>query len=200
MTNYKDYIGKTFKGFKFEDKKHSNLSYDDIMNKFIGKELKIQHYHENYNCFDTDLCYSYPADLVIEQLKKQENETFKPKRGDKVLVWYDNEDTAEERIFLCEIEGTKHPYICVSIGDEKDFINGNVFSTCEWKNIKPLPIIEIPKDTLVWVKNDEFSLWVQMYYSHFSNGKHYCFINQQKSLETTDTRICNIVTDKNPFE
>jgi hypothetical protein len=124
-------------------------------------------------------------------------EKFKPKRGDKVLVWDDEEQNANECIFLTKIEGSKYPYVCVSLAHEEAFINGSIFSFVGWKNIKPLAI---PKDTLVWCKNNEYSLWVQMYYSHFSDGKHYCFINQQKSLETTDTRLCNIVTTENPFE
>jgi hypothetical protein len=194
MKNYKDYIGKTFKGFEFEDKEHSNLPYNDSMDEFIGKDLKIQHYHENYNCFDTDLCYSYPADLVIAQLEKQ---TFKPERGDKVFVWDDNEDMAKERIFLCEIEGASSPYICVSEVFEEDFINGNIFCVNLWKNIKP---IQIPKDTLVWCKNNESSLWQQRFYSDFSDGRHYCFLDQKKSNETKETAGWNIVTTENPFE
>jgi hypothetical protein len=164
------------------------------MDKFIGKDLKIINYFEFKNCFDTDSKYHYPADLVIAQL---ENETFKPKRGDRVLVWDDEEQNAIECIFLTEIEGALYPYTSVANEYEEDFINGDIFHTNTWKNIKP---IQIAKDTLVWVKNDELSLWVQMYYSNFSGGKHYCFRNQKKSSETEDTRLCNIVTTENPFE
>jgi hypothetical protein len=198
MTKLKDYIGKTFKGFEFEHKKHSNLPYNDIMNDFIGKDLKIQSYYEGLNYFFTDSGLHYPADLVIEQLEKQE--TFKPKRGDKVLAWDYEEENAEERIFVCEIEGSTYPYICVLTAEEKDFINGGIFSTTLWKNMKPLPEKEIAKDTLVWVKDYEDNTWYQRFYSHFSQGKHYCFDNQKKSNETKNTTIWNIVTDKNPFE
>jgi hypothetical protein len=127
-------------------------------------------------------------------------EKFKPKRGDKVLVWDDNEENAKECIFLTEIEGAKFPYICVNTISEEAFINGNTFHPTFWKNIKPLPIIEIPKDTLVWVKDFESRLWNQRFYSHFENGKHYCFIEQKKSSETKDVLFWEIVTDKNPFE
>jgi hypothetical protein len=199
MKNYKDYIGKTFKGFKFEDKKHSGLSYNYDMDKFIGKDLKIINYYEFKNCFDTDSKYHYPADLVIEQLKNQEPqiETFKPKRGDKVFVWDNEEENAIERIFITQVEGAKFPYICVSKNSEEVFINGGIFSICEWKNIKP---IQIPKDTLVWVKNCENNVWQQRFYSHFENGKHYCFLYQRKSNETKETAGWNIVTTKNPFQ
>jgi hypothetical protein len=167
------------------------------MNLFIDVELKITDYEKSTNSFITNSNFYYPADLVIEQLEKQE--TFKPKRGDKVLVWDDEEQNAIERIFITQVEGSTYPYICVDTRDENDFINGNSFRICLWKNIKPLPIIEIPKDTLVWVKNDK-SWWFQMYYSHFSEGKHYCFDNQKKSNETKNTRFWEIVTDKKPFE
>ena len=198
MKNYKDYIGKTFKGFKFEHKKHSGLSYNSEMGKFIGEDLKIKNYYEFKNCFDTDSKHHYPADLVISQLEKQE--TFKPKRGDKVLVWGNNEKHAEERIFVCEIEGSTYPYICVLTAEEKDFINGGIFSTTLWKNMKPLPEKEIAKDTLVWCKDYEEKVWQQRFYSHFSDGKHYCFIEQKKSNEVAITTLWDIVTTKNPFE
>jgi hypothetical protein len=198
MTKLKDYIGKTFKGFEFEHKKHSNLPYNDIMNDFIGKDLKIQSYYEGLNYFFTDSGLHYPADLVIEQLEKQE--TFKPKRGDKVLVWDNEEEKAQERIFLTEIEGASQPYICVLPVNEKDFINGGIFSICEWINMKPLPEKEIAKDTLVWCKDLGEKVWQQRFYSHFVNGKHYCFIDQKKSNQVEIATLWNIVTDKNPFE
>jgi hypothetical protein len=115
------------------------------------------------------------------------------------LVWDDNEENAKESIFLCGIEGAIYPYFCVNIISEEAFINGDKFNVCAWKNIKPIPKKEIPKDTLVWCKNSE-SWWFQMYYSHFENGKHYCFMDQKKSNKTPGTRDWNIVTDKNPFE
>jgi hypothetical protein len=127
-------------------------------------------------------------------------ETFKPKRGDKVLVWDNNEENAQERIFITEIEGSKHPYVCVSLAHEEAFINGSLFSFDGWKNIKPLPEKEIAKDTLVWVKSYQYSLWLQRFYSHFSDGEHYCFDDQKKSNETKNTTGWNIVTTKNPFE
>lgn len=140
--------------------------------------------------------------ILTNNFKTMENTTekFKPKRGDKVLVWDDYEEYVEECIFLTEIEGAKYPYNCVSVGDEEDFINGYTFYNTSWTNIKPIPEKEIAKDTLVWVKNHESSLWQQRFYSHFENGKHYCFIEQKKSSETKDVVFWEIVTDKNPFE
>jgi hypothetical protein len=202
MKNYNDYIGKTFKGFKFEDEEHSGLSYNSKMNKSIGEDLKIEEYDENDNSFLTDSSWCYPAELVIAQLEKQETEieTFKPKRGDRVLFSDSNEEGGAELIFLCEIYGALYPYFSVSKETEKDFIDGNEFNIVKWRYMKPLPQKVIPKDTLVWVKNTETSLWVQRFYSNFENGKHYCFLDQKKSNQTTDTTSWEIVTDKNPFE
>jgi hypothetical protein len=197
MTNYKDYIGKTFKGFKFEHKKHC-LGYYSNMNLFIDVELKITDYEKSTNSFITNSNFYYPADLVIAQLEKQ---TFKPKRGDKVLVWDDNEDMlAVERIFLTEIEGSTYPYICVDQDCEEDFTNGKTFHNTSWINMKPLPEKEIAKDTFVWVRQHEQNEWYQRFYSHFEDGKHYCFDNQKKSNETENTTCWNIVTTENPFE
>jgi hypothetical protein len=165
------------------------------MDKFISKDLKIINYFEFKNCFDTDSKYHYPAELVIEQLKKQ---TFKPKRGDRVLVWDNKEEYAEERIFLAKIEGAISPYICVCNGDEESFKKAENFNVILWKNMKPKKVIK--KDTLVWCKCAESDVWNQRFYSHFENGNHFCFTNQQKSSETAETSVWDIVTDKNPFE
>ena len=115
------------------------------------------------------------------------------------MVWDSDEEYAEERIFLTEIEGAEYPYICVAKNKEKLFEEGKPFSICDRKYIKPLPKKEIPKDTLVWCKNTESNMWEQRFYSHFENGKHYCFINQEKSNQTENILPWNIVTDINPF-
>ena len=201
MKNYKDYIGKTFKGFKFEDKKHSDLTYDSEMNNFIGEDLQITGYDGYDNSFLTDSTWCYPADLVIAQLEKQEpeNEIFKPKRGDRVMVWDIDEENAVERIFLTEIKGAYSPYICVAGGCQKKFLNGEKFNVVYFNNMKPIPEKVIPKDTLVWCKQHEKFIWELRFYSHFENGKHYCFYDQKKSTQTGYINSWNIVTDINPF-
>jgi hypothetical protein len=204
MKNYNDYIGKTFKGFEFENEKLFGIGYSAHIDQFIGKDLKIKFYDIEYNSFFTYSGFHYPADLVIEQLEKQkteiENEIFKPKRGDRVLVWDNDKEYAEERIFLTEIEGAVNSYVCVVGTDEKLFEEGKTFQIYVWRHIKLLPKKVIPKDTLVWCKKNESHLWTQRFYSHFENGKHFCYNDQKKSNQTTDKTSWNIVTDKNPFE
>ena len=70
--NSEKYIGKTFKGFAFEHKKHNNLFYNLEMDEFVGRELKI------ISCLGNDFYASngwhYPADLVIAQIEANGND------------------------------------------------------------------------------------------------------------------------------
>jgi hypothetical protein len=58
---------------------------------------------------------------------------------------------------------------------------------------------EIEKDTLVWYRDNESMSWFIGYYSHYENGKHYCFNYSKKSTETTLATDWKIVTNLNPF-
>jgi hypothetical protein len=57
----------------------------------------------------------------------------------------------------------------------------------------------IEKDTLVWVKHEKDGEWKMRYYSHFENGKHYCFRFQKSSKETQVIEIWNFVETTNPL-
>jgi hypothetical protein len=57
----------------------------------------------------------------------------------------------------------------------------------------------IEKDTLVWYRDNESMSWFNGYYSHYENGKHYCFNYSKKSTETTLATDWKIVTNVNPF-
>jgi hypothetical protein len=59
------------------------------------------------------------VDKLFNQWQKEAE--FSPKRGDRVLVWNDDDQLkGYERIFLAEIKGEK-------------------FNSCKYKNMKPLP-------------------------------------------------------------
>jgi hypothetical protein len=58
---------------------------------------------------------------------------------------------------------------------------------------------EIEKDTLVWVKGYENDVWGMRYYSHFEDGKHYCFNEQMTSEETDRNADWLIVETENPL-
>ena len=57
----------------------------------------------------------------------------------------------------------------------------------------------IEKDTIVWFRDYEDATWRVGYYSHFENGKHWCFVNSKKSTETNTTNGWKIVTTENPL-
>jgi hypothetical protein len=57
----------------------------------------------------------------------------------------------------------------------------------------------IEKDTLVWFRDDESMSWFNGYYSHFEDGKHWCFGGSKKSTETDIASRWNIVTTENPL-
>jgi hypothetical protein len=78
------------------------------------------------------------VDKLFNQWQKEAE--FSPKRGDRVLVWNDDDQLkGYERIFLAEIKGEKQPIIAVMLGHEELFLNGEKFNSCKYKNMKPLP-------------------------------------------------------------
>lgn len=48
------------------------------------------------------------------------------------------------------------------------------------------PEVEIPVNTLVWVRKSYNDLWEARFYSHKEGGMHYCFANQLKSNQDPD--------------
>lgn len=91
------------------------------------------------------ICTELTTEQFIELFDKKEPE-WKPKRGDRVLVWDDSEDLARDFIFLEYIKGSNYPYIVVSKSNEENFIKNIDFGTSVFKHMKPLPI-EQPKET-----------------------------------------------------
>ena len=91
---------------------------------------------------------NYPeitTEQFIQLFDKKETE-WQPKRGDRVLVWDNDESKAEERIFLAEIKGSSYPIRTVASDCENDFKEEIEFETTEYKKMKPLPI-EQPIET-----------------------------------------------------
>jgi hypothetical protein len=85
------------------------------------------------------------TDQFIELFDKKETE-WQPKRGDRVLVWDDEESKARERIFLVELKGAEFPIVTVTIDTIDKFKNGHPFNITLYQHMKPLPI-EQPKET-----------------------------------------------------
>jgi hypothetical protein len=57
----------------------------------------------------------------------------------------------------------------------------------------------IQKDTLVFVKDAKCMNWEIRFYSHFKDGKHYCFKYQHSSKETSDTDDWTYLETENPL-
>lgn len=57
----------------------------------------------------------------------------------------------------------------------------------------------IEKDTLVYVTDYEDNYWGMRYYSHFEDGKHYCFASQKKSTETDEISYWKYCQVENPL-
>jgi hypothetical protein len=57
----------------------------------------------------------------------------------------------------------------------------------------------IEKDTLVWVRYNNYNCWEQRFYSHFKDGIHYCFESQKTSKETSETTSWKYLETENPL-
>jgi hypothetical protein len=117
------------KNLSKEELKHCIILLDNESYIKLRKELKV-------------------VGTLYEHLFKQwqKEAKFSPKRGDRVLVWDDENEEIVERFFLTEIKGTKYPFNVVRIEYENEFINNKIFDTTCYKHMKPLPT-EQPKKT-----------------------------------------------------
>ncbi len=114
----------------------------------------------------------------------------KLKKGDKVYLGSEEWEVAE-----IDCESCDYPYRVVNKVGEMLWIKNNgrsfgyippLFSMTPYtmQNFTPLNTEIFEKGQLVFVKNDKDDLWEARFYSHFEDGKHYCFVNQKKESET----------------
>lgn len=129
-----------------EETKAKNLSFNQLWevletssHENIWKKLD-----GNTSLEKTQILFNQWGNLT-EESPKVETE-WQPKRGDKVLVWDNEESSAEEKIFLVEIKGCKLPIRVVAPDEETKFLQGQIFSSSGYKHMKPLPT-EQPKET-----------------------------------------------------
>ena len=138
QNNLKKYIGKTFKGFAFESGKHGIIPYNESMDEYIGKELKVTSFDERINWFRASNNWYYPAELVIAQIEANENQKPTFEFGELIHVW--NEETPKEhnmqRIFLFEKDGM---FAVVPEGQESEFKSNKNFRLNFWKHAQKLP-------------------------------------------------------------
>ena len=119
----------------------------------------------------------------------------KVKVGDKIWTIQEGWVTVRSTSYIIK----EYP-ICAGLSSYT--IDGKIDST----NKYPSAFLEYPfkeqpieKDTLVWFRDNEKTLWKYGYYSHLENGQHNCFIESKKSTETKETMGWNIVTTENPL-
>lgn len=121
-----------------EETKAKNLSQWELQNEIdliMDKGFLMQ--LQGSNNYTKAMC-------LFNQWQKEKE--FSPKRGDRVLVWNDNEDKAHERIFLADIKGSVNPISTVTKVHEVYFKNNEPFGTTFFKHMKPLPT-EQPTET-----------------------------------------------------
>ena len=80
------------------------------------------------------------TEKFIEMFDKKQTE-WKPKRGERVLVWDENDDPVE-RFFIDKIDNCLDGIIIVQLEYEKTFLNGNEFRCATYENMKQLPAPE----------------------------------------------------------
>jgi hypothetical protein len=110
----------------------TELTTEQFIELFDKKETEphICKYCQAETTQDDETCYAKPTE-------------WRPKRGDRVLVWDDDEKLAEERIFLVKIEGCKLAIRTVAPGEDTKFFKGEEFSSSGYKYMKPLPIEQL---------------------------------------------------------
>jgi hypothetical protein len=77
------------------------------------------------------------TEKFIEMFDKKQSE-WKPKRGERVLVWDENDDPVE-RFFIDKIDNCLDGIIIVQLEYEKTFLNGNEFRCATYEYMKQIP-------------------------------------------------------------
>lgn len=131
------------------------------------------------------------------------------KKGD-IVYWQDLQGE------VIDIDDTDYPIIVQFINDYIDYFtnDGRIYLKYHGRiDLKYPPVLShtpytlngftqnsvIEKDTIVWVRYSENDCWQQRYYSHFKDGNHYCFVNQNISKETELTQDWNFLETENPL-
>lgn len=133
-----------FKSQDIDTKRYigSNTKQDGESHRYYGV---IGGHFDNYS--ETHINKCCPKVSVI-QLPPQ-----LPRRGDRILVWGNQERQITEAIFLAYIEGAVSPVMCVSACDEIKFKNGLLFNVTNWKNWKPEHTEQIVELTIEDISN-----------------------------------------------
>jgi hypothetical protein len=145
-----------------KETKAKNLSLDELK-KFIKNDntCTTKQYSELIT-YTKKLGIDSISEILFNQWNNPTEESpiveteWQPKRGDRVLV-FDDWDEPKERIYLTYSKGERYPYRVVSVGDEDKFNKNELFESCAYQHMKPLPT-EQPKETTSislenWIRN-----------------------------------------------
>jgi hypothetical protein len=120
---------------------------------------------------------------------KTEQTEWIPQRGEKVLVWDNDESNAVERIFLINIEFAKTPFRVVVTGDEDKFLKNQPFYVVGYNYMKQLLKQETLEEADEIITTTKFS-WEE-------DKKMY---SEEEVLELLFEVSCNNDTDKEEME
>ena len=138
------------------------------MADFRGKEVTFRHV-----CIREDAYWNWTPEMFEDEPVPD----CPFRRGDVVEVWDrdDDEEPAVKRIFVGYTPGAREPYICVYNGDERNFVDGNKFSTTPWKYCRPRrpPDLKEGDPVIVWDEPEHERRRVFAGWSH--DGKIRCF-------------------------
>lgn len=120
-----------------KETKAKKLSYDELrayINSYYSTPTELfKNLLLHYNCEGKDIT------AILFNQWNEPKEEWQPKRGDRVLVWDNVEEDANERIYLQKIEGSSEPFITVADYHSSNYLQNKIFDTFKYKNMKPLP-------------------------------------------------------------
>lgn len=122
--------------------KAKDLSISQLATYLVSSDCPISVWDELDGCTRLE-----KAQILLNKWNAEAEPTeWKPIRGERVLVWDDNEESAKEKIFIIESEGESYPYRAVTSGHDSLFLEGHPFESCGYKHMKPIPKEEPEKD------------------------------------------------------
>ena len=124
----------------WKDRGVDTLDFTGMCTMEVGDTFRyygvINEYFDNYSM---EHVKSYNAEIIT--LPEPEVE-WKPKFGERVLVWDYAESQASVRIFLNYEKGTTKPVHVVRVLDVPKFAEGKPYAVAKYQNMKPLPKVK----------------------------------------------------------
>lgn len=179
-------VWSAFNGYSEIKSLNYNKDYPINLKDTTNYTKDGKHYEGNKH---STLFLSCPYEQEVEPTEsKTESEEWKPKRGDRVLVWNSNGEIALERIFLTEIEGAYLPIKVVPKDFEEHFLNGREFGNWGYKHMKPLPKEKTFKEKAIEIVNNRIKICQELI-DNAANEKNYSIAQLWKDCKIESTEI-----------